>query len=329
MCGIGVRPGDDVICPARSFSATAMCIVRAGGTPVFADVDPTSGCVTADTLEAARTANTRAAIVVHLGGWPCDMPAILEWASQHDILIVEDCAQAHGGSIDGRHVGTFGQAAVWSFCNDKILTTGGEGGMLATSDQCIWKRAWSFGEHGKGFDAAQHASAGPSFQWLVEHAGTNLRMTEMQAAIGRSQLTSLGEWVEARQHNMAILHKALRLVDGVRAPAPPPGHAGYRYTVYLRHSGQDLATLRQRILRTINAQGWPADSGSCPDIQREPFFKSMSRPRSEVPVATALGESSMSFLVHPTIDRRTMHRYTGALAEAIEAATRAVETPCA
>lgn len=319
--GIGIDSSCDVLCPARSFAATAMCIVRAQGVPVFADVDSVSGCVTVETLESARTPRTRAAIVVHLGGWPCDMPAIMEWAHRHDILIIEDCAQAHGASIDGRHVGTFGHAAAWSFCNDKILTTGGEGGMFAASDPDIWKRAWSFGEHGKDFDATMQSTPEADFQWLVKHEGTNLRMSEMQAVIGRCQLQNLDDWIAIRRRNMAILHSALDSIDCVRAPEPPSGHAGYRYTAYLRGECRDVASRRSQLIDAITQQGWPANSGSCPDIQREPFFQSLDVQTTKVPTAKTLGDSSIAFLTHPTIDEQTMRLYAEGIAEALTTAT--------
>jgi dTDP-4-amino-4,6-dideoxygalactose transaminase len=250
------------------------------------------------------------------------MPAIMAWAAQHSILIVEDCAQAHGASINGRHVGTFGDAAVWSFCNDKILTTGGEGGMFASRDKEIWKLAWSFGEHGKDYDAAMRSVPGAAFQWLVEHEGTNMRMTEMQAAIGRCHLERLSDDLGKRRANMTILHNQFESIKCIRAPKPPDGHAGYRYAVYVQEGTPDIPSYRSQLLAAITNDGWPANSGSCPEIYREPFFQALGLKPIVAPTAKSLGHSSITFLVHPTIDEETMRRYAGGISGAI--ATNAI-----
>ncbi len=318
---LGIGPGDEVIVSPRSYVASAMCVVLAGATPVFADVDPDSGCITPATAEAVRSPQTRAVIPVHIGGWPCDMPAFMRWANAHDIHVVEDCAQAHGGHIDGRAVGTFGTFSSWSFCQDKIMTTGGEGGMLCTPDRDLFKRCWSYAQHGKDYDEATgpHAAVVPgSFRWLVRYDGTNLRMTEMQAAIGLRQLAKLHGWSAARRRNSVIMQESLSTLPGLHIPRTPDGHAHYRCVALTKDDPGGV--VRDRLLSALYSAGIPAAHGSCSEIYLEPFFErrgftpaNMNRGDVDrdgrLPNARMLGESSLTFFVHHTIDERVMRDY--------------------
>ena len=328
---MGLGPGDEVIVSPRSYVASAMCVALAGATPVFADVDADSGCVTVATLEAARTSRTKAAIPVHIGGWPCDMPAIMAWSERHGIRVMEDCAQAHGATVAGRPVGTWGDFASWSFCQDKIMTTGGEGGMLSTTDERRYKDAWIYAQHGKDHDRAfgPHETGGSGFRWLVDHAGTNLRMTEMQAAIGIRQLAKLPEWSAARRRNSLIMQDALRGIPGIRVPETPEGHAHYRCVAFT--DGNDAAGVRDRLLQALHASGIPAMHGSCSEIYREQAFVdrgmtpgAMGRGALDsdgrLPNARRLGDTSLTFLVHHTIGEAAMRAYAAAARGCIERA---------
>jgi dTDP-4-amino-4,6-dideoxygalactose transaminase len=329
---LGIGPGDEVIVSPRSYVASAMCVLLAGATPVFADVDPESGCITPATAESVRSPRTRAVIPVHIGGWPCDMPGFVRWAHPHGIHILEDCAQSHGGHIGGRALGTFGTFASWSFCQDKIMTTGGEGGMLCTGDPALFKRCWSYTQHGKDHDdaLATHSPTVPgSFRWVVRHEGTNLRMTEMQAAIGIRQLAKLPEWSAARRRNSLIMQDALRGVPGIRVPETPKGHAHYRCVAFT--DGSDAAGMRDRLLQALHASGIPAMHGSCSEIYREQAFvdrgmtpSAMGRGTLDsdgrLPNARRLGDTSLTFLVHHTIDEGAMRAYAAAARACIERA---------
>src|SRR5262249_42620178 len=207
----GIQPGDDVIVPPRTFIASASCVAMRGAVPVFADVDPVSQTVTADTIRAALTPRTKGFIAVHLGGWPCDMDPLIDLARKHGLAIIEDCAQAQGASYKGRPVGSFGDAAAFSFCQDKIMTTGGEGGMVVTNRRDVWKRAWAYRDHGRSYEAVYNRVHPPGFRWIFDSFGTNWRMTEVQAAIGRIQLrNNLVRWVDRRRRNAAVLTACFR-----------------------------------------------------------------------------------------------------------------------
>jgi dTDP-4-amino-4,6-dideoxygalactose transaminase len=285
---LGIKPGDEVITTCYTFIASASAIVMRGAVPVLADVDPNSLNITADTIRKVLSPKTKAIIAVHLVGYPCDMDPIMELAQEHDLKVIEDCAQAHGATYKGRPVGSLGDAAAFSFCQDKIMTTGGEGGMLTTNDEDVWKRAWSFKDHGKSFDAVYNREHPPGFRWLHESFGTNWRMTEMQAAIGRIQLRRLPEWKQIRQSNAAILTECFKKIPALRVLDVPDefDHAFYKYYVFIRPEmlNNDLAVnskfkiqnsesnCRDGIMAAINAEGVPCFSGICPEIYLEKAF---------------------------------------------------------
>lgn len=288
-CGIG--PGDEVVVTPRSFMASASSVVLVGARPVFADVDPASQNITAETVRAALTPRTRAVICVHLAGWPCDMDPLTELARERDLVLIEDCAQAHGARYKGRPVGSLGHVA-FSFCQDKIMTTGGEGGMLLTDDPRVWEASWSYKDHGKSWQAVHEREHGPGFRWLHESFGTNWRLTEVQAAIGRVQLAKLGRWVEARRRNAAVLTAALADLEALRVTPPPPevGHAYYKYYAFLRPGRLRPGWNRDRIMQEIADRGVPCFVGSCSEIYLERAFdgtgmRPAARPASPRPTA--------------------------------------------
>lgn len=301
---LDIGPGDQVIVTPRSFIASASCVRTCGATPVFADVDPVSQNITAETISACLTPTTRAVIVVHLAGWPCAMDEIAELAHRHGIRIIEDCAQAHGATWKGHPVGSFGDAAAFSFCTDKIMSTGGEGGMLLLRDRTAWSRAWRYKDHGKDPVAlAQNDGAG-LFRWLHVSVGSNYRMTEMQAAIGRRQLRKLHGWVVERRRNAALLNETLDGLDALRLTPPPDnvGHAYYKYYAFLRPERLKLGWTRDRIVREVNALGVPCFSGICPEIYLERAFADASpAPAKRLTVARRLGETSLMLPVDPTL----------------------------
>jgi len=308
LYGLGIGPGDEVIVPSRTFIASASCAVMRGATPVIADVDVSSQNITADTIRPLLSPRTKAIITVHLAGWPCDMDPILALARQRRVRVVEDCAQAHGATYKGRPVGSLGDVAAFSFCQDKIMTTGGEGGMLTTNDQAIWERAWSFKDHGKSYDAVYNHQHSPGYRWLHESFGTNWRLTEMQSAIGRVLLQKLLRSVEMRRWHATTLTKKFCQIPALRVTVPPReiGHSYDKYYVFLRPWRLRKGWDRERIMAAINAEGIPCFTGSCSEIYLEKAFTEELRPRERMRVARDLGETSLMFLVHPTLSEKDM-----------------------
>ena len=299
---LGIGRGDEVITTSRTFIASASCIVMRGARPVCVDVDPDSQNITAETIERAITPRTRAIIAVHLAGWPADMDPILKLASEYQLRVIEDCAQAQGAVYKGSAVGSMGDAAAFSFCQDKIMTTGGEGGMLTTNHSDVWERAWSYKDHGKNYNSVYNQEHGIGFRWLHDSFGTNWRMTEMQSAMGRVLLKKVPGWVETRRRNAETLTSYLSKVLGLRIPVPPQHshHAYYKYYAFVHpemlRSGWD----RDKIVQAIAEQGVPCFVGSCSEIYLEKAFVGR-RKHKRLPIAKQLGETSLMLLVHPTL----------------------------
>jgi dTDP-4-amino-4,6-dideoxygalactose transaminase len=321
---LGVGPGDEVITTSRTFIASASCVVAVGARPVTAEVDRISQNLTAETIRPMITLRTKAIIAVHLAGWPCEMDAIMELGREYGLKVVEDCAQAQGASYKGRPVGSIGDVAAFSFCQDKIMTTGGEGGMLTTNDTDLWKRAWSYKDHGKSYDAVYNTEHPVGFRWLHESFGTNARMTEMQSAIGRIALRKLPGWVETRRKNAGLFDASLGKLAGIRLADPPKHsyHAYYKYYAFVRPEQLRSGWDRDRILQAIVAEGVPCFVGSCSEIYREKAFAPERRKGPRLPVAKELGETSLMFLVHPTLTSENIDHACRVIERVMAAATR-------
>ncbi|HVP53896.1 MAG TPA: DegT/DnrJ/EryC1/StrS aminotransferase family protein [Candidatus Eisenbacteria bacterium] len=320
---LDVGPGDEVITPCRSFIASASCIVMRGATPVMVDVDRDSQTITADIVKRAITPRTRAVIAVHLAGWPCDMDSILKVAALHNLAVIEDCAQAHGASYKGRRVGSMGHVGAFSFCQDKIMTTGGEGGMFTTNDKSLWGRAWSYRDHGKSYDAVYNQQHSPGYRWVYESLGTNWRLTEVQSALGRRMLRRLDDDVARRNCHAARLNEAFARIAALRVTRPPTHirHAYYKYYVFVRPDRLREGWNRDRIMASITAEGIPCYAGSCSEIYLEKAFDGL-HPQRRRPVASALGEMSLMLLVHPTISDDDLEDTITAVRKVVEHASR-------
>ncbi|MGQ0708819.1 MAG: DegT/DnrJ/EryC1/StrS family aminotransferase [Rhodoferax sp.] len=351
---LNIGPGDEVVVTPRTFIASVSCVVNAGATPVFADVDADSGNITAQTISAVLTPRTKAVICVHLAGWPCDMDPIMALAAQHSLKVVEDCAQAHGARYKGRSVGSIGHVGAWSFCQDKIMTSGGEGGMVTTNDEALWRTMWSFKDHGKSYEAVYERQHPPGFRWLHENFGTNWRMLEMQAAVGRIQLRRMADWTARRQTNAAMLAAALQPFSGEDGPVRLPqmgcsaeacdcganacttgcGLGGtqscakgcvngyYKFYSYVRPHNLALGWSRDSIIEAINAEGVPCYQGSCSEVYLETAFDNTGwRPAQRLSVARDLGETSLMWLVHPTLTDAEITRACEAVSKVFKEAS--------
>jgi dTDP-4-amino-4,6-dideoxygalactose transaminase len=325
---LGIGPGDEVVTTSRAFIASASCAVAVGARPVMADVDRNSQNITAETVRAALTTRTRAIIAVHLAGWPCEMDELLELANQRGLKLIEDCAQAHGATYQGRVVGSIGHAAAFSFCQDKIMTTAGEGGMVTTNSDEVWRRVWSYKDHGKSYSAVYGREHPPGFRWLHESFGTNWRMTEVQSAIGRVVLRKLPEWLVIRRRHAEILTERLSRIPSLRVTVPPPhiGHAYYKYYVFVRPELLLSDWSRDRIMQSINAEGVPCSVGSCSEIYREKAFSGEWPEGQRLPVAKELGENSLMFQVHPTLTTNDIHRTCSVIEQVMGLAAQPVKS---
>ena len=325
LYGLGIGAGDEVIVPSRTFIASASCAVMCGAKPVVADVDRDSQTLTAETIQAVMTPKTKAIVAVHLAGWPCDMDPILELARRRGIKVIEDCAQSHHAIYKGQHVGSIGDVGAFSFCQDKIMTTGGEGGLLTTNDSELWEKCWSMKDHGKSRQATQQPHPPHQFRWLHQGFGTNWRLTEIQAAIGRVMLGRLPDWVATRRRNAATLTASLSSIRGLRIPATPPdvSHSFYKYYAFVQPEWLDTGWTRDRIVQCLQAEGIPCGPGSCSEIYLEQAFDRPGfRPTARLTVAQELGETSLMFMVHPTLTALEINETARAIVKVMSAATQ-------
>lgn len=322
---LGLGPGDEVIVPSRTFMASASCVVHVGAKPIVCDIDPISQNLTVESIQPHINSKTKAIIVVHLGGWPCDMPAIMDFAETQGLYVIEDCAQAHGAKIRGRAVGSFGHMAAFSFCQDKIMSTLGEGGLLATNHEGGWKKAWAYKDHGKGYDTVYHTEHAPGFRWLHDQFGSNYRMTEAQAAVGRIQLQNLDAQRKIRQSNAEILKSHLLSLPALRIDSAPAhlDHAFYRFYAFVKPQHLKVGWNRDRIMLEINALGTKCLVGSCAEIYREKaFIDAGLAPQTRFPHAKALGETSLAFMLDPVYDEAAMLKMAHDIMQVVHAATQ-------
>ncbi|MEQ1530091.1 MAG: DegT/DnrJ/EryC1/StrS aminotransferase family protein [Methylococcales bacterium] len=304
LLALGIVEGDEVIVTSRTFLASVSSIVNARATPIFADVDSDSQNISPATIEKVISPKTKAVVCVHLAGWPCDMDGIMALAAENNLFVIEDCAQAHGAKYKGKSVGSIGHVGAWSFCQDKIMSTGGEGGMVTTNDKSLWSKIWSYKDHGKSWEAVYEREHPPGFRWLHDSFGTNWRLTEMQAVLGRIQLKRMKEWNAKRQANAYKIWDAAREIYALRVPVLPEyiDHAAYKCYVFVRLQELAIGWDRDRIMSEIIAYDIPCYSGSCSEVYLENAFDNTGwRPEKRLAVAKELGETSLMFLVHPTL----------------------------
>ena len=318
---LNIGAGDDVIVTSRTFLASASAIVTAGANPIFADVELDSQNISRRTIEAVLTPNTKAIICVHLAGWMCDMDPIMALAKEKGLYVIEDCAQAHGAIYKGKPAGSIGHVGAWSFCQDKIMTTGGEGGMVTTNDESLWKKMWSYKDHGKDFDSVYNKQHPPGFRWLHDSFGTNWRMLEVQAVIGRIQLKRMADWTAQRNKNMQFIFDSFGDTPffTVHKPSENYVHAAYKCYVQVNLQALPEGWTRDRIMQVINDQQVPCYSGSCSEVYLEKAFDNTPwRPKVRLKNAVDLGDTSLMFLVHPTLSESSLERCRQAIKHVIQ-----------
>ena len=321
---LGVSHGDEVIVTSRTFLASVSSVINVGATPIFADVDLNSQNIESSSIESVISGRTKAVIVVHLAGMPAEMDSIMDLAKKNDFYVIEDCAQAHGAKYKSRSVGSIGHIGAWSFCQDKIMTTGGEGGMVTTNDESFWRKMWAYKDHGKSYEAVYEREHPKGFKWLHESFGSNMRMTEMQAVIGRFQLTKMAEWTLNRQKNSHAIDDTAKNFRSVRIVSVPDymEHACYKHYLFVREEYLAEGWNRDKIIDEINSNGVPCYQGSCSEVYLERAFDDTGfRPKERLPQAKELGKNSLMFLVHPTLKEEEIRKTCEVLSHVLKQAT--------
>ena len=321
---LDIKPGDEVIVTSRTFIASVSAIVNIGATPIFSDVDLDSQNITLQSIRNQITKKTKAILCVHLAGWPCEMDEMMGIANEFDLYVIEDCAQAHGAKYKGKSVGSIGHIGCWSFCQDKIMTTGGEGGMVTTNDESLWRKMWAYKDHGKSYEAVYEREHPKGFQWLHESFGMNYRMTEIQAAIGRIQIKKMPDWHSKRINNANKIWNSARQCKGLRVPGIPDyiEHAAYKCYVFIKEDQLKSGWNRDKIIDETSGLGVPCRSGSCSEVYLEKAFDSTGfRPKERLANAKELGETSLMFLVHPTLTEDEIQQTCNAITSVMDLAT--------
>ena len=322
---LDISVGDEVIVTARTYIASVTSIINAGAIPIFADVDLNSQNITPGTIRSMITSKTKAIVCVHLAGWPCEMDEIIDLANEFNLYVIEDCSQAHGAKYKGKSVGSIGNIGCWSFCQDKIMTTGGEGGMVTTNDKSLWSKMWSYKDHGKSYEAVYEKKHPDGFRWVNESFGTNWRMTEMQGVIGRIQLRRMQNWRTNRITNANKIWDIAKKCKGLRVPDIPNhvDHAAFKCYIFVKSNELKNKWNRDKIIKEINALGVPCYSGSCPEVYLEKAFdKTEFRPKERLVNAKELGETSLMFLVHPTLSKDEIQQTCNLITSTMNLATR-------
>lgn len=319
LMALEIKRGDEVIVTSRTFIASVSSIVNAGGIPVFADICRNSQNFRSSEILKLISKKTKGILCVHLAGWPCEMDRIMEIARNNNLFVIEDCAQAHGAKYKGVSVGSIGDIGCWSFCQDKIMTTGGEGGMITTNNKKLWKKVWEYKDHGKSYDAVFNKVHPHGFRWLHETFGTNWRMTEIQASIGRIQLRKMPNWTKTRNNNQNAIWTRCKDIQSLRVPEfnekswefynAGNVHAAYKCYLFVKDEELKSGWSRDRIIQEINSRGVPCYSGSCSEVYLEKAFKRGNlAPKNSLVNAKELGETSLMFLIHPSLQKKEIQK---------------------
>ncbi|WP_435189561.1 DegT/DnrJ/EryC1/StrS family aminotransferase [Pseudothioglobus sp. nBUS_23] len=320
-----ISKGDEVIVTSRTFIASVSSIVNAGATPIFVDVDLDSQNIDPQLIKKNVTSKTKAIVCVHLAGWPCEMDEINQIASDNNLFVIEDCSQAHGAKYKGNPVGSIGDIGCWSFCQDKIISTGGEGGMVTTNNKNLWKKMWSYKDHGKDFDLAHKRAPSNVYRYIHDSFGTNWRMTEMQAVIGLLQLNKMDYWHKKRNENANQIWQTARKCRALRVPifGKHVQHAAYKCYLFVENSLIKSTWDRERIINEIKDLGVPCYSGTGSEVYLEKSFEnSQFRPKIRLPNAKKLGEDSLMFLVHPTLSSFEINKTCDAISNVMSRAAK-------
>jgi len=304
---LNLKKNSEILVTPRSYFASASCILMNDCKPKFTDIDLATQNICVKTLEKNISNKTKAIICVHLNGYPCDMKEIMKIAKKNNIFVIEDCSQAHGAMIGNKHVGSFGDIGVWSFCQDKIISTGGEGGMISTKKTSFYKKIWSMKDQGRNIDKVGKFKNG-KFQYLHDYLGLNLRMTEVQAKLGSIQLSNLKKTIKKRNFNANLIIDFLKKYSDVFhifKIKKNYKHAFYRLCLTLKISKKKINNLFNK----CSEKKIEIFSGPCPEIYKEKIFKKFLGKKFFLKNANYLSGRTISFLVDQTISEKKMKTF--------------------
>jgi len=294
LMAMGIKKGDEVITTPFSFIATANSILYTGAKPVFADIDKKTFNISPDSIAEKFTGKTKAILIVHLYGQPCNMKEINEIFDDNDLLILEDACQAHGAEYRGMRVGSLGDAGAFSFYPTKNMTTS-EGGIITTNNREIIDKSKIFRNHGQ------------TQRYYHEFIGYNLRMTDIAAAIGLAQLKKLDGFTEKRIDNAKYLTKKLEGIKGITTPyvSDDVRHVYHQYTIKVDD--------RDEVNKKLNEAGIGTGVHYPIPINEQPFYRKLGYDSKETPVASDVSKKVLSLPIHPSVTKENLDYIAGEL----------------
>tara|TARA_B100000795_G_scaffold263833_1_gene243518 strand:+ start:742 stop:1899 length:1158 start_codon:yes stop_codon:yes gene_type:complete len=292
----------EIIVTARSFFSSAACIVNTGHIPIFADVNLLTQNISLDDIKKKISKRTKAIICVHLAGLPCNIYDIKKLANKNKIKIIEDCSQAHGASINNKQVGSFGDVSTWSFCNDKIISTLGEGGMISTNKKKIYDFCKVYINHGS---TLQNKKSSEKFLYNKDYFGTNLRITEIQSVAGLEQLKNLRK-IQTKREKMSksYFHIISKYQNYIYSHFPSTNIkcAWYRFYFFLKTDVKNYQKIRFKIIADLKKDNVKCFTGSCPEIYLEKSFKKLGNFKvTRLKNCKTLGETSVALDINHTL----------------------------
>ncbi len=275
---LDIKKNDEVIVTPRSFIISSSIPILFEAKPVFADIDENTLGLTLESIKKVVTNKTKAIIAVHLGGVPCDIIKISNFAKKNNISLIEDCSQAHGASVKNRKVGSFGRISVFSFCNDKIISTGGEGGIVLTNEKQLYRKVYEYKDHGKDFK--QQNKFLLNYNYIHNTFGTNYRITEFQSCLGRIQLKKLNKNLRTRNFIAKSIYKLSNKFPILfREPIFNKDNYNAYYVCYLflNKNGIKKNININKIINTLRNSGIICSIGACPELYKEKVFKNYTK----------------------------------------------------
>lgn len=302
-------PKSEILVTARSFFSSASVIVRAGFVPKFLDVDLYTQNILIKDIKKKISKKTKAIICVHLAGNPCDMKNIINISKKYRLKIIEDCAQAHGARIDEKIVGSFGDVSAWSFCNDKIISTLGEGGMVSTNNKKIYNYINSYKDHGLSLKKKKNLNQ--KFIYNKDFFGSNYRLTEVQSAIGIAQLLKINDTLKKRNYIAKKYIKIFEKFNNFFYFYKPPSNiknSWYRFYVFIKKDLKNFQSIRDKIIYNLNKNGILCYYGACPEIYLENAFKNSNyRSKKRLYNCSILGKTSIALDINHTLSKKTIN----------------------
>ena len=299
---LNLKPFSQILVTSRSFVATAKCITNNHHHPIFLDESSEYSGICLKDLKKKFNKKVKAIICAHIGGYPNKIDEIKSFAKEKNIFLIEDCSQSHGGNYKNKPLGSFSDISVWSFCQDKIISTGGEGGMITTNNKKIYEYCNQFKDHGKNFNKMNNKKYKYSFKYLHDFNGTNLRLTEIQCAMGLIQLSNLKKNLITRRKFVKELLLVLQNYKYIKIMPYSKINDCSWYRLYFTINFKKIKKTREEVLALLNSNRITSNSGTCCELYKEKIFKNFKT--TEKKYCNYLAKNSIALVIHPFLNKK-------------------------